>query len=177
MSPNTGQISRLPVFTGPTHDRTTAFLFPCSTLWLFPSKVIQSRRASPISAPPAPRHVPSPLQSEHTDCICCTMPGASCRIMMRTPRPRQALHFCTAPDFPPWLKQKGPSDCRPAPPTGGDGQALCSAPPPSTPMTAHCTGFQRHRRLLFLGSDFSTTNNFPWYRLNVTRKEETNLTS
>ncbi|KAL4696122.1 hypothetical protein H8957_001615 [Semnopithecus entellus] len=22
--------------------------------------------------------------------------------MMRTPRPRQALHFWTAPDFPPW---------------------------------------------------------------------------
>lgn len=50
-----------------------------------------------------PVGLPSPLQSEQTDCICWTIPGASCLIIILMPRPRQAAHFWTAPDLPPWL--------------------------------------------------------------------------
>uniref|UniRef100_A0ABI7W5Z6 Uncharacterized protein n=2 Tax=Felidae TaxID=9681 RepID=A0ABI7W5Z6_FELCA len=35
--------------------------------------------------------IPSPLQSEHTDCICCTIPGASCLIIITHTYPLHAL--------------------------------------------------------------------------------------
>lgn len=49
-------------------------------------------------------HLPSPLQSVHTDCICWTIPGANCLIMTRIPRPRHVAHFCTEPVLPPCLQ-------------------------------------------------------------------------
>lgn len=40
---------------------------------------------------------PSPRQTLHVDCICCTIPGPICVISIRTPRPLQVSHGITEP--------------------------------------------------------------------------------
>ena len=47
----------------------------------------------------------------HVDCICCTIPGPICRIVIFIPLPLQPEHERTAPCFPPalhweWTKSK-----------------------------------------------------------------------
>ena len=46
---------------------------------------------------------PAPLQSGHTICICCTMPGAIWRRWIFTPWPWQPLQRPVAPDLLPLL--------------------------------------------------------------------------
>mmetsp|Transcript_61957 Transcript_61957/g.102300 ORF Transcript_61957/g.102300 Transcript_61957/m.102300 type:complete len:272 (-) Transcript_61957:400-1215(-) len=40
---------------------------------------------------------PSPLQAGHVVCICCTMPGPSCRTTTRIPCPRHSWHVLVRP--------------------------------------------------------------------------------
>uniref|UniRef100_A0A803TY96 Uncharacterized protein n=1 Tax=Anolis carolinensis TaxID=28377 RepID=A0A803TY96_ANOCA len=54
------------------------------------SKYLRALLLLPVLAE-EPVDLPSPLQSEQTDCICCTIPGASCLIIMH---------------LPPWLEQQ-----------------------------------------------------------------------
>ena len=50
------------------------------------------------------KYLPSPRHCGQTDCSCCTIPGAICRVVIFIPRPLHVRHVTLEPCLPPTLQ-------------------------------------------------------------------------